>query len=178
MDPSGTTCANVQSGPVWFLAGTTIGGTVTTRSCTIPADWALLFPLVNYVDINGTTQPAKELRAEIAGCLDQATNLSVTLDNVALSDKVLARGRVKSVPFSIVYPLGAIPTFPPVSAAAYSPAVDDGYYVMLKPLPPGAHTLRLTGSSPGCSYKLTGFSAPGIDVDVTYNLTIAPVSLK
>jgi hypothetical protein len=178
LDPSGTSCANVQSGPVWFLAGTTIGGTVTTRSCTIPADRALLFPLLNLADVNTASQPVKELRAEIADCMNHASNLSVTLDGVAVSDKVLDRSRVKSVPFSIVFPPGGFPTIPPVSAAIYSPGVDDGYYVMLKPLPVGQHTLRITGSSPGCSYVPTGFTAPAIDVDVTYNLTIAPVSLK
>jgi hypothetical protein len=178
MDPTGFYCSNVQRGPVWFLEGTTIGGTVTTRSCTIPADRAIFFPLVDYVDINTAAQPAKELRAEIDGCIDDAYNLSVTLDGVSIAAKDLAKGRVKSSVFSVVFPASGLPTIPPVPAGIYSPAVDDGYYVMLKPLSEGPHTLRITGASPGCSYTLTNFSAPGNSVDVTYNLTIAPVSLK
>src|SRR5438093_7134593 len=45
LDNSGTYCNSGQSGPVWFLAGN-FGGT-TTRTCTIPANTALLYPVIN-----------------------------------------------------------------------------------------------------------------------------------
>jgi len=44
------------------------------------------------------------------------------------------------------------------------PAVSDGYWVMLKPLSPGQHTLHFTGSVGN-----TGFS-----VDETYQITVVP----
>jgi hypothetical protein len=43
------------------------------------------------------------------------------------------------------------------------PAVSDGYWVMIDPLPPGTYTL-----------KFGGIFNNGFGVDVTYHLTIAP----
>jgi hypothetical protein len=54
-----------------------------------------------------------------------------------------------------------------VPAGIFSPAVDDGYYVKLKQLRIGAHTLHLRAET-----------ATGVDQDVTYNLTVVPVSKK
>jgi hypothetical protein len=53
-----------------------------------------------------------------------------------------------------------------VPAGVYSPSVDDGYYVLLKPLSVGNHTLHIHAES-------TGFT-----LDVTYDLTVVPVQLK
>jgi hypothetical protein len=50
-------------------------------------------------------------------------------------------------------------------AGVYSPAVDDGYYVRLGPLPVGEHTLR---------FETTG----AISQNITYALTVEPVRLK
>jgi hypothetical protein len=47
------------------------------------------------------------------------------------------------------------------------PTVDDGFYVMLRPLPVGAHTLRIHGENPVHSFVL----------DVTYELTVVPLTL-
>jgi hypothetical protein len=44
-DTTGEACAMGQSGPVWFLAGTSDGD--AARECTVPAFKPLFFPLVN-----------------------------------------------------------------------------------------------------------------------------------
>lgn len=46
IDPTGANCAQGQSGPVWFLAGSP-GGSYD-RSCTIPAGKAVFFPVSNW----------------------------------------------------------------------------------------------------------------------------------
>src|SRR5437762_1456121 len=51
-DRTGTSCHLKQSGPVWFLAGT-YGTRRTIRTCTIPRDKYLFFPLINYVVMPG-----------------------------------------------------------------------------------------------------------------------------
>jgi hypothetical protein len=163
---------------VWFLEGAIRGAGNVIRTCSLPEGKALFFPLLNLVDINGTTQPVKELRAEIAGCLDAATNISLVVDGQAIPSKELMRSRVRSVPFAAVIPPEGVPTDPPLAAGIYSPAIDDGYYVMLKPLPVGTHILHFTGASPGCDYPPTGLHVDPFSVDVTYQLTIMPVSLK
>jgi len=138
----------------------------------------MFFPLLNLVDINTTNQPVSELRAEIAGCLDAATDITLEVDGQVVSSKTLSQSRVRSIPFAAVLPANGVPTIPPAPAGIYSPAVDDGYYVMLKPLAVGQHTLHFTGAHPGCSYEPTGFSLDPFSLDVTYQLTIVPVSLQ
>lgn len=171
-------CTIVQHGPVWFLEGAIRGAENVTRTCSIPEGKALFFPLLNLVDINTADQPVNELRAEIAGCLNAATNISLKVDGQAIASKELLRSRVRSIPFAAVLPADGVPTDPPTPAGIYSPAVDDGYYVMLRPLSVGAHTLHFTGTSPGCDYPPTGFHVDPFSLDVTYQLTIVPVSLR
>ena len=50
--------------------------------------------------------------------------------------------------------------------AIYSPVIDDGFYVMLKPLQQGLHTIHFHAES-GTFVQ-----------EVTYNLDIVPVLLK
>lgn len=45
------------------------------------------------------------------------------------------------------------------------PAVADGYWVLLEPLTPGHHTIRIEAS-------VSGFPFPFV-IDVTYKLTVA-----
>jgi hypothetical protein len=177
LDTSGGKCMVGQRGSVWFLAGVFIGapGTVT-RVCSVPEGKALYFPVINSVQINvpnvcGQTGAlsVKELRSMAAPTIDGAINLSVTVDGIAI--KKLRR--VKSEVFEVALPEenvfdslcggpGSVPT------GIYSPAVDDGFYVLLKPLRLGHHTLHFHAESPSAGFTL----------DVTYNLTVVPVLLK
>src|SRR6185437_3171085 len=50
-DTTGAHCATGQTGPVFFLAGTSGSGTVT-RQCTVPAGKQLFFPLLNAFDVH------------------------------------------------------------------------------------------------------------------------------
>jgi len=167
MDRTGERCAIGQSGPVWLLAGST-GGAVT-RKCAIPEGTALLFPIINFVDVNVANQTAEELRAEVAPLVDGATNLAVSVDGEPLRklEKDPDHFRVFSTVFSVTLPpdnfFGAA-----AAPGTYSPAIDDGFYVMLKPLKVGHHTLRFRGEIP----------AVGFSVDVTYLLEIVATRLE
>ena len=103
-DDTGARCAVGQHGPVWFLAGT-LGG-MAIRTCAIPEGKALFFPVLNLADINVTTQAAEELRAEIAGFIDNATDLSVEVDGEPIEKLQEKPGkfRVKSVVFDVTLP--------------------------------------------------------------------------
>ncbi len=100
----------------------------------------LLVAYLNLVDINTTAQPVNGLRSEIAGCLNAATHLSLQVDDYPLPARDLLQSRVRSIPFAAVLPANEAPTGPPAPAGIYSPAINDGYYVMLEPLSVGAHT--------------------------------------
>jgi hypothetical protein len=45
-DTTGANCTQRQSGPVFYLAGTS-GGHAVTRKCTVPTGKALFFPILN-----------------------------------------------------------------------------------------------------------------------------------
>ena len=166
-DDNGSRCVIGQRGPVWFFVGW-FGEGAATRTCSVPEGSALFFPIINVVDVNTTTQTAAELRAETAPCLDAVTSLSVALDGVPvpLNDKF----RVQSEVFAVTLPADNLFG---IDAGTYSPAIDDGFYVMLKPLSVGTHALHFKGASSGCPLIGGPFG-----VEVTYNLTVVPVSLK
>ena len=49
-----------------------------------------------------------------------------------------------------------------------SPAVGDGYYVMLKPLSVGTHTIRFSGRTVISSYNYS------FELDIHYEITVVP----
>jgi hypothetical protein len=163
LDTVGTACAVGQHGPVWFLVGS-FGSTPVLRTCSIPEGEALFFPVVNQADINVAAQTVRELRAEIAPCGDAANALVAEVDGEPIEN--LQKSRVKSVPFEITVPQDGL-----LDPGTYSPAVGDGYYVMLKPLSRGNHTIHFSGQEPA------GQKCSAVDVDITYVLTVVPVNL-
>lgn len=81
--------------------------------------------------------------------------------------------RVQSVVFDVALPEDNVFDSPcanigNVPAGIFSPGVDDGFYVLLNPLKAGNHTLQFHAEN-----RSQNFST-----DVTYNLTVVPVSLK
>ena len=58
-----------------------------------------------------------------------------------------------------------------IDAGIYSPAVDDGFYVMLRPLPAGQHTIHITGVEPEVE------TCNALNIDITYSLTMVTVDL-
>ena len=160
VDQTGAQCANDQSGKVWFLAGTT-GGSVD-RTCAVPTGTALFFPIVNVVTCAFPTDPPEQqteafLRGQVNPLAQGATNLSLTIDGVAVED--VERFYTESALFGMV--LGPDNLFGLPAGQVIDPCADAGYYVMLPPLPPGEHTIEFGGSLPG-------FPA----INVTYTLTV------
>jgi len=162
-------CVVGQSGPVWFLMHDFGSGTPVHRTCSVPEGTALFFPIINVVDINVASQSPAELRAETAPCLDAVTELRLTVDGRSVDVKK-SKTRVRSVVFPVTFPDGNVLGVP---ATTYSPVIDDGYYVMLAPMSVGTHTFAFSGSSTGCPLMGGPFA-----VDVTYDLTVVPVTLR
>ena len=153
-------CSAGQSGKVWFLAGN-FGGT-SERSCTIKKGRALFFPILNgiaWTPEDCTTElGCRELVSEVL--IDGLVNLTCTLDGTPCVFRTEVV-RAQSDPRRLNFPPGSIA----VTDWGYAPGVRemsiaDGYWVMLDPLPPGSHTLRITAERG--TFKL----------DVTYQLVI------
>jgi hypothetical protein len=161
-DTTGGNCMQGQFGKVWFLAGSLFDNAVN-RNCTVPAGKALLFPVVNsvYLSLKSDSpqqQTLEYLRTQASSGVAGASSLTTTIDGVSVPD-IMQQYREKSTPFSKVLPPG---NFLGISELfSLGRAVDEGWYLVVKPLASGSHTIHFTGS-------LGAFN-----VDVTYDITIA-----
>ncbi|MEO8103128.1 MAG: hypothetical protein ABI790_11400 [Betaproteobacteria bacterium] len=150
-DRTGKNCHLGQNGPVWFLAGT-YGSKRTQRTCEIPRDKFVFFPLINYVVMPGTGdgQACRSCCAtyikSAKSVTDQPSNLVLDLDGRRIKDLATHRQSTKQC-----FDMGAL------AKPLYRifPSAANGYYVMLRPLSPGRHVLNFGGELPGLSQALT-----------------------
>jgi hypothetical protein len=102
------------------------------------------------------------MRESSASFINGATNLSVTVDGIPI--KKLRR--VQSEVFTVALPKDnvfvAFNICGDLKAGIYSPAVDDGIYVLVDPLDVGTHALHIHAENPEPSFKL----------DVLYTLNV------
>jgi hypothetical protein len=168
VDTTGANCAVGQTGKVWLLAGT-FGGT-EDRSCTVPKGKALLVPLLNNFWCAFPEDPPEQktlefIRAQMAFVRAGATNLSATIDGVAVPN--IRRYFVESAAFRFVFPPDSV--VPPPAGGVCDPSIDFGFYVMVKPLSVGRHTIEFTGALPGfstaTSYVITVARTHGSGLD-------------
>jgi hypothetical protein len=179
LDTTGANCHQGQTGKVFFLAGA-FGGTFV-RSCTVAPGTHLFFPILNQGYIFEPTKTVEQgefcapflgNRTLIEQCardyanniMNHATNLTVEIDGRQLTN--LSRQRVQAPVFTVRTPSNPVFLDP---STTFDLAIDDGYYIMLAPLPPGQHTIRFTGA-----IELAGGPPPEFELDVTYNLTVTP----
>jgi hypothetical protein len=146
-DRTGDRCAARQSGPVWFLAGT-YGTRRTIRTCTVPAGKYLFFPLINYVVMRrptGTTSCAAVTRSA-AEVTDEASGLLLDVDGVRHPGLERHRQATREC-----FDMGALMQ----PRTQVYPSAANGYYVMLRPLAPGRHTLNFGGVLPSMLQAVT-----------------------
>lgn len=145
VDETGSYANINQSGPVWFLAGTLGENRIPVRNCIIPPGKALLFPVINY-EINQLEDP--RLSTEKAMVENVVEDINDIVKKEAVFDGMgIPAYRVQSSPNVFYFEvcennwLGIKPGL--VKAAA------DGYWVFLKPLKTGTHSIYFHGSCSG-----------------------------
>ena len=185
LDPTGAGCKVDQpnSSPVFFLVGTAGTGAVTRDECTVPAGKVLFFPLANAFDVHvpGDGLDTPELvRKDLLALFGPITELHASIDGVPVGVDLFSFGACAggdpacTSAFSLTLPgnnlfvgspagvgrRGA----PPLRAGIYAPAVADGFYQMLAPLLPGAHTINFGGQG--------SFAGSPFSQEITYNLVV------
>jgi hypothetical protein len=97
-DSNGQNCMVGQRDVVWFLAGVFGGSGSATRSCSVPANTALFFPVINAVNVNtpncgqnGQNLTAQQLLSAIKPFIDSAHDLSVKVDGKLVQGFIAAR---------------------------------------------------------------------------------------
>ena len=165
-------------GPPGFVNG---GLTIKTNHITVHAGTPLFFPILDLWSDNGncplsafTTFTAEQLAAMNAGQWSGVTETSCTIDGVAvagLDDPINTIYHVVSPPFSYTtaehdnvlagfFGASCIP-----GDFTIYPAVGNGVYLMLAPLPPGKHTIHTVA-------VVGPLTAPFVKVDITSEITV------
>jgi hypothetical protein len=141
-DTDGSLCANGQSGPVWFLAGT-YGSKRTVRRCSIPAGKTLFFPLINTIAF-----PPDDEREACASLMLRAESLTEAPAALVLE---LNGKRFAGLEAHRQATKGCFLVAPDDDA----PAAGNGYYVALGPLKRGHYTLNFGAILPSMSQAVT-----------------------
>jgi hypothetical protein len=169
-------CGVSQSGPIWFLAGSATGTDVYVRSCTVPHQKALFFPVLNssWVNEPGETVTVAEKRDILDGVISdlrpgifadfglpgsRACRLEVKLDG-EISTYTYPTVRVQSPPFAASKVAGHVDP----------ESISDGFWVLLPPLSQGQHVLHIGGAF--CEFDSTEIHPFIGGIDITYNLTV------
>jgi hypothetical protein len=157
------------------VPGGTFGGDPpsVTRTCSVPKGKALLIPVLNQFSGATETDPPNEKteafqRPRASDPMRAATNLHATIDGVAVPD-IKARYFEESPVFKVILPAnnvfglgrGCVDTNTEAGCIVF-PTVDAGYYLVVKPLRPGRHTLNFGGDGEGFS------------IDATYTIRTLP----
>lgn len=171
LDETGAACAAAQpSADVWFLHGSGNTGPIV-RTCTVPPGRALFFPLLtgSFDNAGATTilSPA-ELMTAASEFYAGEVALVCEVDGCAVPN--LDTYFIPPVEFTYVVP--PPPNLYTAFGGAFEGPVDPsysiGWWIMLPPLPAGAHTIHLGGTR----FGVAGDPADDFIVDVTYRLTI------
>jgi len=156
-------CSLGQSDHIWFLAGN-FGGT-SERSCTIPMNKALFFPILNslwWTPEDAATIP--EVRAFANFFMNKVTSLEVSVNDVPLEDLFAYRAQSPAGGFfweGILQEDFGLDPYPRPSAA-------DGFWILLKPLAVGDHVIHIRG----VVLKDPPDIRETFELDITYNITV------
>jgi hypothetical protein len=163
-------CSLGQSGSIWFLAGAPTGTDTYVRSCTVPHNKALFFPVLNgsWVNEPGETVTVAEKRDILDGVLSdirpgildsRSCGLEVRIDG-EISTFSVPTVRVQSPPFAASKVAGHVDP----------ESISDGFWVLLPKLSRGEHVLNIKGAF--CEFDSTEVHPFVGGVDITYNLTV------
>ena len=141
-DPDGRFCAEGQTGPVWFLAGS-FGTARTVRRCHVPAGKTLFFPLVNYITLepDDEDEPCASLKRRAAELTPAPAALVLDVNGKRFKG-LQAHRQVTRRCFH-------------VSEDDETLAAGNGFYVAMGPLRKGHYTLNFGGILPSLSQAVT-----------------------
>lgn len=176
-DQTGAHCAIDQRGPAWFVPPVFAPpGTPrpiiqhATRTCTVPAHHSLLLDIGSIVDDYPCPDPTFKpppgeslydfLIADAKPVMDTVNALQVNIDGSSVPDVLTYRYHSARL-FFIKGDLSLQAVLDGCISGSYQPAIVDGFFMMVKPLPPGLHTIIVRGTN-----------TIGDDRTFTYQLTV------
>jgi len=165
-----------STGPVFFLVGAAGSGSATRTQCTVPSGVALFFPMLNAFDTHtpGDGLDTPDLVwADLQKFEGPTQSLFATIDGTAIGNL-----SPTSTPyFACAGPADVgcgAPAFTitvagqnlfGIRGGPYYPTVDEGFYLLLNPLAPGAHILNFGGTGQ--------FAGAPNSQNITYVVTVS-----
>ncbi|NQZ86118.1 MAG: hypothetical protein HRT54_00895 [Colwellia sp.] len=136
-DKTGEKCHVNQQGDVWFLAGG-FGTSKIQRHCIIPQGKHIFFPIINmaYWPENNISKTCEEVKQESALNNSELYFVYAELDGLSIPN--MRNNRIKSENCFDLHELLARTQ----AAKKVYPAATDGYWLMLRPLSKGIHSLK------------------------------------
>ncbi len=142
LDPDGRLCAVGQRGKVWYLAGTN-GQFNARRTCDIPEGKYLFLPVINMFQASrvnvGPNQPfpaCRKLQEDASVNNDHLVSAIVFIDDIRIADVKKFRVRSKGC-------FNPYPQLKTDDSVRKPIAASDGYWLLIAPLAPGRHTIRV-----------------------------------
>lgn len=157
IDDTGTRYIPNPQSEVLFLVGTYGGFAV--RSHAIPNGKAILFPVINFITSYAEEpllKTERDLITRVKHDIDDIANREVYIDGYNLNDNEIQR--VAAGPFDLVFPENNVFG----AKSGLTRAAADGFWVFLRPLSRGYHSIRAAGA---CSSGKT-------KVDITWHLKV------
>lgn len=151
-----------QSGEVWFLAGTYESHRIT-RHCTVPYGKYIFFPVINMVYWRPVERPVS--------CEAVKAGAALNNDNLQLIEVEIDGANVESPRNHREASPKCFDVFGRVSKEIKTPpgypAASDGYWIMLRPLPIGKHTIKFLAK-----YDRPDGAYGELFQDVAYEITV------
>jgi hypothetical protein len=176
-DPTGEHCDQGDMEDVWFLFGSLAPATIE-RSCEIPVGTALFFPVVTvfygaFLNDPPGQRTEEFIRGQVDCVEDAASSLRFEFNGApvqGLDQFFKDSGSFYDVqlPEDNIFGL----TEAQIPELLLSPSADAGFYLFLRPLPPGDYDLHWEASTDEC-FNPDGSPLP-VEQNVTYHLTIKP----
>ena len=184
-DGAPTNAVLSDDGKVMFLCGTFVGGDVV-RTETVPTGTPLLLPMVTSEWSNPDTPSkasgytavpgdytAAELQQFAANQSNAVTELHASIDGRPVGNLFSHRETAPVFTYNLPPQFNIMQVFFGEDISGpQTPAAADGFYLMLKPLSPGRHTIDFSGAMADLS--ATPPQLPGFTVHATLTLNVVP----
>lgn len=158
VDDTGVNASINQTGPVWFLAGTFGENKTPRRTCVIPRNKSVLFPVINY-EMNELENPNHKAGSALIRHVMEDID-DITVKEAVIDGQVVPIYRIASDPK--IFSLDINHDNCIGVGGGTTEAAADGYWVFLKPFDQGSHHIYFHGA---CSAGTRNASAE-------YNLTV------
>jgi hypothetical protein len=143
LDTTGANCFHNQDNPnVWYLAGSFYNEKTIVRKCKIPKGRSIFFAILDKEDSfaeDSDLSTKEQLKERAKRSMDQVKYLEASVDGIQL--KNLYDYRIQSTYYDLIFPTDPVYDVKP----GLTCSIVNGYFVFLKPLPPGDHEIHFAG---------------------------------